>query len=213
MIRGSAEFLRLQLADQPDLQVSVDPILRNAEVLKTRLEHLMATVRSRAPRLSEVNVRAILTEAAELFAKGSALRGCPVRVVTQLDDESLLMRADPGQLMLVVLSLLNNAHDAFIEAERTGGSIEIRARQCEADGMSWVTITVQDDGPGVPEPALARIFEPFFTTKEHGTGYGLYLALETMKEQRGRITVESLPGAGACFTIWIPGSSQAAGLT
>ena len=61
-----------------------------------------------------------------------------------------------------------------------------------------------DDGPGVPKAYINRIFEPFFTTREEGTGYGLYLASEILKEQSGRITVRNNPEAGATFTIWLP---------
>jgi signal transduction histidine kinase len=61
-----------------------------------------------------------------------------------------------------------------------------------------------DDGPGVPEEYIDRLFDPFFTTKEDGTGYGLYLAAEIVKEQAGRLAVQNNRGGGATFTIWLP---------
>ncbi len=59
-------------------------------------------------------------------------------------------------------------------------------------------------GPGVPEEYIDRLFDPFFTTKENGTGYGLYLAAEILKEQAGRLSVQNNPAGGATFTIWLP---------
>ena len=56
---------------------------------------------------------------------------------------------------------------------------------------------------------MNRLFEPFFTTKESGTGFGLYLASEIMKEQGGRLTAANIPGKGACFTVWLRCSSDA----
>jgi signal transduction histidine kinase len=56
----------------------------------------------------------------------------------------------------------------------------------------------------VPEAYIDRLFEPFFTTREEGTGYGLFLASEILKEQSGRLTVRNNPQGGATFTIWFP---------
>jgi signal transduction histidine kinase len=72
------------------------------------------------------------------------------------------------------------------------------------DGRAWLTVDVADDGPGIPATFIDRVFEPFFTTKEQGSGYGLYLAAETLREQGGRLTVRNLAEGGACFTIWLP---------
>ena len=57
----------------------------------------------------------------------------------------------------------------------------------------WVVVDIVDDGPGVPEAFIDRIFEPFFTTRDGGTGYGLYLAAELLREQSGRLTVVNNP--------------------
>ena len=79
------------------------------------------------------------------------------------------------------------------------------------DGRRSVTVDVIDDGPGVPEAYIDRVFEPFFTTREEGTGYGLYLAAEILKEQSGRLTVRNNPQGGATFTIWLPADENPCG--
>ena len=70
---------------------------------------------------------------------------------------------------------------------------------------------IVDNGPGVPEAFIDRVFEPFFTTRDDGTGYGLYLAAELIKEQSGRLTVRNNSDRGATFTIWLPRPDQPAG--
>ena len=78
-------------------------------------------------------------------------------------------------------------------------------------GSAWVVVDIVDDGPGVPEAFIDRIFEPFFTTRDDGTGYGLYLAAELLKEQSGRLTVRNNRDGGATFTIWLPRPDRPAG--
>jgi len=105
--------------------------------------------------------------------------------------------------MQVFFSLLGNAHQALTGAAR-GGRIVVRTGTAEEEGRRWVIVDVTDDGPGVPEAYIDRIFEPFFTTSDDGTGYGLYLAAEILREQSGRLSVRNNPTGGATFTIWLP---------
>ncbi len=91
--------------------------------------------------------------------------------------------------MQVLFNLLGNAQQALARLDRAG-RIVVRAgtarRRGTAMGSSWTSWIM---GPGIPEAFIDRIFEPFFTTRDDGTGYGLYLAAELLKEQSGRLTV------------------------
>ena len=80
----------------------------------------------------------------------------------------------------------------------------------KTQGRRWVVVDIVDNGPGVPEAFIDRIFEPFFTTRDDGTGYGLYLAAELLKEQSGRLTVGNNREGGATFTIWLPETDSVA---
>ena len=106
-------------------------------------------------------------------------------------------------MIQVVLNLLSNAHEAIL-ADRPEGRIIVRTRSVAEDGQVRVRMDVLDDGPGIAPGYLDRIFEPFFTTKEGGTGYGLYLASEILREHGGRLTAENLESGGACLSIWLP---------
>jgi signal transduction histidine kinase len=202
VIRGSAELMRYQFApDDPRLQ-GIEPILRSAQLLQVRLEHLMATVRE-VPVLQDVQLTTLVHESSELFQKGTDPRGCPVKVENTFEDGLPLVRVDSGRLILVLLSLLGNAHEAIAQSGR-GGRIHVCVAGASEEGRDWLIVEVRDDGPGIPEPYLDRIFEPFFTTKEKGSGYGLYLASETLRELGGRLTACNRPEGGACFTVWLP---------
>ena len=111
----------------------------------------------------------------------------------------------PMQLKQVVMNLLVNAYQA-IEAKRGGtgevGRIELVTR--ELDG--GVELQVSDDGCGMDEEDRARIFDPFFTTKEvgEGTGLGLSTSYSIVHRHGGHISVESEPGVGTRFRVWLP---------
>ena len=204
VIRGSAELMRLQLDAGDTCHQYLDPILRSAQLLQVRLEHLMATVRSGPPSVQTVEIGPLVRESTELFLKGTDPRGCPMSIDSECPEALPLARIDPGRFIQVMLSLLGNALEAITNADRTNGRVGVRAASASFEGRDWVTVEVSDDGPGIPEEHLGRIFEPFFTTKEKGTGYGLYLASEVLKEQGGRLTACNHPSGGASFTVWLP---------
>ena len=115
-------------------------------------------------------------------------------------------------MIQVLLALVGNAQEA-VGANHEDGRVHVRAGTLVEDGREYVTVEVHDDGPGIPESFLERIFEPFFTTKEGGSGFGLYLASEIVKEQGGRLTARNRSEGGACFTVWLDpaGSKTLAG--
>jgi signal transduction histidine kinase len=204
VIRGSAELMRLSGDNINETNRQwIESILRNTQLLQVRLEHLMATVRSGPPVLETVELPPLLRESTDLFVKGTDPRGRKVQIRTDWEDPLPKVRTDPGRLLQVLLSLYSNAYDA-LDAVPTDGSITVRPKPATANGQDWVQIDVSDNGPGIPDDSLDRVFEPFFTTKENGTGYGLYLASEIIKEQGGRLTACNVPKGGACFSIWLP---------
>ena len=203
VIRGNAELLALELdCDSPSGQW-IEPILRSVKTLQVRLDHLMAAVRTGPSEPRPLDVAPLLVEAVSLFLKGTDPRRGKVAVEFQPDELVPTVRADAGRLIQVVLNLLSNAHEAIL-ADRPEGRIVVKARKVAEDGLVKVRVDVLDNGPGIAPAHLDRIFEPFFTTKDGGTGYGLYLASEILKEHGGRLTAENLDEGGACLSVWLP---------
>jgi signal transduction histidine kinase len=203
VIRGSAEVLQSNDDPRTDDSQWIDAILRNAQVLQLRLDHLMAAVRNGSSDLQLVDLPPLLQESAQLFLKGLPASQRKIQVRTACDEALPRIRVDPGRLMQVLFNLLGNAQQALSNSGN-GGQILLRAGTVQEGERRSVTVDVIDDGPGVPAAFIDRVFEPFFTTREEGTGYGLYLASEIIKEQSGRLTVRNNPQGGATFTIWLP---------
>lgn len=105
----------------------------------------------------------------------------------------------PSQINQVFLNLITNAVQAM-PGEK--GTITLTSR---VDGEG-VAVEVQDDGSGIPPEVMSRIFDPFFTTKEigKGTGLGLSISYKIVEQHGGKISVESKPGMGTKFTVWLP---------
>ncbi|MBV6405528.1 MAG: Sporulation kinase E [Flavobacteriales bacterium] len=116
----------------------------------------------------------------------------------------------PGKLNQVFMNILNNAVQAIASCkDRRRGTITVRTARID----DRVHIAIADDGPGMTEAVLAKVFDPFFTTKDvgEGTGLGLSIAYSIVEKHGGRITVESLPGAGTTFHITLPLRQEARG--
>ncbi len=207
VIRGSAELLRLSLQERPDDLQWVESILRGSSLLQLRLEHLMGAVRTGPLQMHPVDVNSLLAEAVALFAKGMPPNRFHVKVETN-QGPPYQIQGDAGRLMQVVFDLLTNAYQAIL-ASGGEGEVVLRTECANEDQAEWVKLEVVDNGPGIPEVYLHRIFEPFFSTREGGSGYGLYLASEIVRELGGRLTASNCPSGGACFTVWLPHSSSA----
>ena len=150
-----------------------------------------------------------------------------VKLTTEQGRDLPLVRADKGQLETAVMNLAVNARDALRSHGTHDGepaAVRIRtARVGQAEGLAlgWpeappeggALIEVADNGPGIPPEALQKIFEPFFTTKPvgEGTGLGLATVYGIVKQADGWIHVDSAPGRGAAFRIFLPIHQPAAG--
>jgi signal transduction histidine kinase len=112
---------------------------------------------------------------------------------------------DLDQLKVVLNNLVRNA----IQYTPAGGEVTVTTDRQTLDGNEWATITVADTGLGIPEDELPRVFERFFRGKQPqemqrpGTGLGLAIVKETVDQHGGDVTVESAPGEGTTFTVWL----------
>ena len=130
------------------------------------------------------------------------------------------IRADFSQIEQVLMNLAINARDALpgggtltIETANTTLSDEFADIHPEIQPGRYVVLTVSDNGEGMDETTLENIFEPFFTTKApgKGTGLGLSTVYGIVREHDGHIEVESAPGEGACFKIYLPAAAATVG--
>ena len=134
------------------------------------------------------------------------------------DAASIEIEVDRERLHQVFINLIKNAADAG--AQHITVAAQLRAWDADAaeagllvgdpamviDSSEAICITIEDDGPGIPDALREHIFDPFITTRTggEGTGLGLYLVEEIVSEHRGCIVLESTPGRGTRFSIWLP---------
>lgn len=163
-----------------------------------------------------VNLNEIASRAAEMFGRTKK----EITVEQDLADDLWSVSADRGQLEQVILNLLVNAGQAM----PGGGEIFIKSanvvmepshvHSLEIPAGSYVKLSVKDTGVGMDEITRERLFEPFFTTKEmgtvRGTGLGLASVYGIIKGHKGAINVQSEPGKGATFNIYLPATFREA---
>jgi len=135
-----------------------------------------------------------------------------VEITYALAPDLLEVKIDPGQISQVVANLVLNACQAMPQ----GGIIQVEAKNVDltsddrlplAEG-SYIRFSVTDHGMGIEEDALPNVFDPFFSTKESGHGLGLATAFSIIKNHDGHITVESKPGVGTRFDVYLPAAGD-----
>jgi len=152
-----------------------------------------------------VRLNEVFTEVLRLFAH--RLKNHGVELVRELQEDLPEVVADAGGLKQVVLNLITNAVDAV----KDGDERRVRVGTASRDGR--VLLSVADSGGGIAPNAQERIFDPFFTTKPtgQGTGLGLYICQNIVREQGGELSFESAPGKGTVFTVSLPADPSAGG--
>lgn len=121
--------------------------------------------------------------------------------IERSDTASRTVEVSRTELQQVVINLMVNAIHAMPE----GGPLRLRTRDEDRSGHAGVAVEVSDTGVGIPADRLRKIFDPFFTTRSHGgTGLGLSISYTLIARYGGTITVESEPGRGSTFTVWLP---------
>ncbi len=155
---------------------------------------------ARPPRLSlrRASLRDMLEAAVEALGAKAATRQITIHSDLAGAGEAVF---DPDQLKQAVDNLLRNA----IDATSDGGRVRLEARRDASDHV----IEVIDEGPGIPADIVPKIFDLYFTTKADGTGVGLAVTHQIVEAHRGRIDVESSPGAGTRMALRIPAEQGA----
>ena len=209
-INGFARLHRDTHDNRGDGVEDLDEILRATDRGAALVRRVLAFSRKPAAQTVPINVPVAVAEAEPLIRR---LLGDAIEVRVESDDVPTVL-GDAGWIEEILLNLAANSRDAMpkggtfvarvsgvTRAEKVGRRPESQSRF-----SSYVVLTVSDTGAGMDEATRAHIFEPFFTTKEPGKGTGLGLAsvCSIVTEARGSIEVESAPGVGTTFRIFLP---------
>ena len=216
VIKGYAELLQGEAGTGAKASPELSEIRQSAERGSELARQLLTFSRKVESAFRPLDLNLAVRKACALLERVIARM---IAIELRLAPGLKPVNADPGQIEQVLMNLAINARDAMPE----GGTLSIGTANCVLDeefcrdhlGLEpgpHVRLWVADSGVGMSRETLSRIFEPFFTTKGigKGTGLGLAMVYGIVRNHRGTIAVESNPGSGACFTIFIPASTEAA---
>ncbi|MGY3616325.1 PAS domain S-box-containing protein [Bradyrhizobium sp. USDA 10063] len=216
VITGTIGILEEAVSDRSDLVAIARLIDEAAERGANLTKHLLAFARKQPLQPAEVDINALILEAAKLLRP---TLGEHIEITPMLADDAWTAMVDPNQLTAAILNLALNARDAMPR----GGKLALESRNVYLDeGYAsmhsevtvghYVMVAVSDSGTGIPAHLLERVFDPFFTTKEvgKGTGLGLSMVFGFVKQSGGHIKIYSEERHGTSVKMYLP---RATGLT
>jgi two-component system cell cycle sensor histidine kinase/response regulator CckA len=201
------------------IQASVDLYIRDDSLIFIRSKigkaiekasrlnrQLMLLTREQEQSKELVDINQNLWELQKMFKQ---MLGEDVAVHLELAEDLWMVNADAANIEQVIINLMLNARDAM----PLGGTITVKTKNVVIDddcSHQAVCIAISDTGTGIPDSIISQIFKPLFTTKEpgKGTGLGLAVAYNIIEAHRGWIDVQSKPGEGSTFDIYLPAANS-----
>ncbi len=209
-IKGYTDLLLRRFNDGDPSHGDLMEIKKASEQAARLTRQLLAFSRKQVLQPRVINLNEVIVKMHEMLQR---LIGEHIELVAKLQDELHPVKADPGQIEQVILNLVVNARDAMSD----GGTLTLETfdievgqnpsgRKLAVNAGDYVALSVCDTGSGMDGETRRRLFEPFFTTKETGKGTGLGLATVygIIRQSNGTILVDSEPGQGTTFTIYLP---------
>lgn len=203
VISGYAELIELRGGDEA-VRNKANKILAATTKASSLTQQLLAFGRKQVVTPKLLRLGDVVADLSSMLA---TLVGAETEIVIWCDESLGLVHADQGQMEQVILNLATNAHEAM----PFGGTMTIRVDDVEISGAGqdappgkYVQLSVRDTGLGIDPEIKPRIFEPFFTTKKTGSGLGLSTVFGIVKQAGGHINVQSSPGHGSAFSIYLP---------
>ena len=184
----------LEHDEMSDIHLSLQTISKRSESLIEFVKEFRSLTNIPKPKPASVKVQTLLEEIGTLHKMELAERDIKLTISVYPDDLTVL--ADKGMIDQVLINLVKNAIQAF--DEQTEKEITLRAFVSD---RSRPVIAVKDNGSGIDPEALEKIFIPFFTTKKHGSGIGLSLSRQIMRQHQGTLGVKSTVGSGTEFFL------------
>ena len=210
VIIGYSQLFKRKLDPQSPLREHAEEIEKAGQRAAALTRQLLAFSRQQVLTPAVLNLNDLVAEMLKMLPR---LIGEDIAVSTSLAADLGRVKADHGQVEQVIMNLAVNARDAM----PSGGQLRIETANRELDQGyvrhhpgarpgQYVMLSVVDSGTGIDAETLAHIFEPFFTTKElgKGTGLGLATVYGVVKQSEGYVWVDSEPGKGASFQIFLP---------
>ncbi|MEG2172917.1 MAG: ATP-binding protein [Desulfovibrionaceae bacterium] len=209
LIRESAGWIRDLLEEEDpktlhnytELQETAEKIEKHVDRAKGVTHRMLGFGRRMDPTRNEVFINTLADQTIAFLETEATHRN--IRIIKEYDTHVPTILSDPSQLQQVILNIIDNA----IDAVEKDGTVTVSTKALPEGGCS---VSIRDSGPGIPEDKLKRIFDPFFTTKKigEGTGLGLAICFSILEKIGGKLSVDSVPGQGATFTVTLPNEQK-----
>jgi len=193
-IEMNKDHYEIDKDDLDDIHLAIKTIQRRSEGLIRFVSDFRNLTRIPIPQIKEIKVKEIFQRVITLLKHD--LDQDNINVITSIKPDELILKVDPELIEQVMINIVKNAIQAFEEEPRK--QIKLSASR---DNKNNVTIRIQDNGAGIDEEALGKIFIPFFTTKKNGSGIGLSLSKQIMRQHKGAIKVVSNVDEGTEFSL------------
>lgn len=197
-ISSVAQILKMEGSTREEHRPLLDAMMGEVERLDGLVEDLLFYGRPSTLHLSSVDLHE-LWESILLFA-ANEVKKRELEVTAKISSTGAVVTADPERLRQVFLNLLKNA----IEASSPRGRIRIDVVPSKMDQREGFSTAVSDEGCGIDLEVQPRVFDLFFSKKRGGSGVGLSICRKIVEDHGGRIEVESRPGTGSTFVVWLP---------
>ncbi len=178
-----------------DIHLSLQTISKRSEGLIHFVKEFRSLTSVPKPKVATIQIRTLLDELCMLHRKELAEKEITLSVSVYPED--LTVEADKNMIEQVLINLIKNAMQSFEDQENK--EIVLKAYLTE---KSRPVIAIRDNGTGIDPDALEKIFIPFYTTKKSGSGIGLSLSRQIMRQHQGTLTVKSTVGKGTEFFMW-----------
>ena len=215
VISGFSEMALLSLGDDHAARANIAEVRKASKSAALLTRQLLAFSSKQVTRSEIINLNYLITELEKILRR---VIGESIELTTKLSEDLDNILADPAQIEQVLLNLTVNGRDAIggtgticIETANVEPHEDLVEQYDLVVDEPYVVISVSDSGCGIDAETQTRMFEPFFTTKEKGKGTGLGLSTVhgIVKQCGGHIRVESEPGQGTVFRIYLPRITEA----
>ena len=199
-IAGVIQVLKKDLSQTDQKRAVLDEVLSQVERMDKAVRNLLSFARPPEPKMTLVDINELIGKLLDFLAPQFAKYG--IMSERRLAAGMPWLTLDPDLMQQALINIALNA----IQAMREGGKfiVETRCTRPNGETTGVVEIVFSDTGNGISMENLSRIFNPFFTTRQQGTGLGLSITQRIVEQHNGEISVSSVPGKGATFTIAFP---------
>ncbi|MBI5686678.1 MAG: PAS domain S-box protein [Verrucomicrobia bacterium] len=210
-IMNYAQLISDRLPPDSPLRKFSAEIIKETDRVAQIVKSLLTFARQEKPLRQTTSLNAIINDALSLMR--TVMRHDQITLAMDVPDGLPDVECHSQQIQQVVMNLLTNARDALNEKYpdyHEDKIIHIAARPFEKDGKSWIRVTVEDHGHGIPREVRGRLFDPFFTTKlgKGGTGLGLSISHGIAKDHSGELHFETETGRFTRFHLDLPVSEE-----